>query len=345
MSDNDSALSQQILNISMTDIEAIIKPYSVLNDFNRESISFVHIRIIHLGIVACGHLTCQYPPALYFGDAIEQELAFVTTPDGTRIAYATSGKGPPIVQVMGGVTHLESGFNSPIYDNDGLVAMSSRDHLFVRYDSRGFGLSDRGVDDFSLQARVSDLKAVVDAIGLESFGLFAVSGGGPVGIEFTIQYPGRVTRLVLAGTMASYDWMDDSQRQGFEQVLKLVEVDWDRPYVRNMFASILLSPAGDELDRLILAEMLHRSGDGKAFAGFNRSNLQIDQSEKVKLIQVPTLVIHARNDQAVPLEAGRDIAARIPGSHLEIFEGGHMVSSGSTPAVRRRILDFFEASE
>jgi pimeloyl-ACP methyl ester carboxylesterase len=281
-------------------------------------------------------------PALYFGDAIEQELGFTTTADGIRIAYATSGEGSPIIQVMGSSTHLENGQSSPIYDNNGLVAMTSREHMFVRYDGRGFGLSDRDVDDFSLQARLSDLEAVVDALGLERFGLFAVSGGGPVGIAFTAEHPEQVTHLVLAGTMASYDWMNDERRLGFEQFINLIEVDWQRPYVSDAFAGLLLAPDGDEVDRLILGEMLRRSGSGHTMAAILRAQLQLDSSERVKRISVPTLVVHARDDQAVPLDAARDLAALIPGSHLEIIEGGHMASSGSSPEVRRRILDFFE---
>ena len=89
--------------------------------------------------------------------------------------------------------------------------MSSHGHLFVRYDGRGFGLSDRDVSDFSLPARVSDLEAVVDELGLERFGLYAVSAGGPVAIAFTAKHPERVTRLVLAGTVASWSWLSDAQ--------------------------------------------------------------------------------------------------------------------------------------
>ena len=88
-------------------------------------------------------------PVLFFGEAIEQQLGFATAADGTRIAYATSGNGPPIMHVLSINTDLINGQHSPIYDNDGLVAMSSRHNFFVRYDGRGMGLSDRDVDDFS----------------------------------------------------------------------------------------------------------------------------------------------------------------------------------------------------
>ena len=181
-------------------------------------------------------------PVLYYGESIEQQLGFATTPDGTRIAYATSGEGLPIVQVIGWLTHLESGQDSALYDTKGLLAMSSRDHLYVRYDGRGFGLSDRDVDGFSLQARVSDLEAVVDALGLERFGVLGISAGGPVAIAFTAQHPELVTRLVLASTWASQDWRDEAQRETAERTFDLFEVDWQNPALSELVAGRMLRP-------------------------------------------------------------------------------------------------------
>ena len=284
-------------------------------------------------------------PGLILGDPIEQELGIVTTPDGIRIAYATSGEGPPIVQVLGFGTSLgfQKDHESPLYDNTFLLAMSSRDHLFVRYDGRGFGLSDRDVDDFSLQARVSELEAVVDVLGLERFGLYAASAGGPVGIAFTAQHPERVTRLVLAGAFASMNWQTNEQRDYWERMIALFENNWQRTAVTDMLADLLLYPQGNDLERRIFGALLRRSADGNVVAGLFRSLLQIDSRERAKSIRVPTLVIQARDDALIDMKAGRDLAALVPGSQFEIVEGGHMASSGSTPAVRRRILDFFEA--
>jgi pimeloyl-ACP methyl ester carboxylesterase len=227
-----------------------------------------------------------------------------------------------------------------LYDTEGVLAMSSRDHLFVRYDGRGFGLSDRDVDDFSLRARVSDLEAVVDALGLERFDVFGVSAGGPAAIAFTAQHPERVARLVLAGTFAGADWMDDETREARERLADLIEVDWQNPAVRS-----LLATDGDEFDRRFYGEMLRRSADGDVVAGFLRSHLQIDNTESAKRIRLPTLVIQAADDTLIPMDAARALAALIPGSQLEIVEGGHYAGSGSSPAVRRRILDFFEMEQ
>ena len=283
-------------------------------------------------------------PRLFFGEAIEQDVGFTTTLDGTRIAYATSGHGRPIVQVLTVGTHLQDGQSSPIYDNDGLLALSSRDNFFVRYDGRGTGLSDRAVDDFSIDARVSDLEAVVDALGLETFGILAISAGGQAAIAYTAKHPERVTRLVLAGAMASYDFGANDPVYS-EPMLNLIEVGWERPEIRLMVADTLLSPDGDELTRKIVGEMLRRANDGRMLAAFYHASSQIDVRDAARQIRIPTLVIQAREDRIVPLEAGRSQAAMIPGAKLEIVDGGHMASSASTAATRKRALAFLNGGD
>jgi pimeloyl-ACP methyl ester carboxylesterase len=199
------------------------------------------------------------------------------------------------------------------------------------------------VDGFSLQARVSDLEAVVDALGLERFGVLGISAGGPVAIAFTAQHPELVTRLVLASTWASMDWGDDASREAAARTLDLYEVDWQNPAVSDMQAGLMLQPDGDEFDRRMLGEMLRRAGDGAAVASFARETFRVSVREQAKRIAVPTLVIQGSGDAVIPMAAARDLVALIPGAQLEVVEGSHWVSSsGGSPAVRRRILDFFE---
>lgn len=279
-------------------------------------------------------------PILVFGEPIEQELGFAEASDGTRIAYATSGKGPPILHLLTLNTHLKSGQNSPIYDNDRLVAMSSENNFFVRFDGRGSGLSDRDPTDFSLAARLSDIEAVVDAVGMDRFGILAVSAGGQAAIAYTARNPERVDRLVLAGTGASYDHLSAKDRAAFEQMLDLFEVGWHRPEVAAIQASMILGPDADLLDKRFFAEMLQRSTDGPAMAGFLRASLAIDVLDEAEQIRVPTLVLQARDDTVVPMEVGRELASIIPGARLEIVDGSHMASSASTAETRRIALRF-----
>jgi class 3 adenylate cyclase/pimeloyl-ACP methyl ester carboxylesterase len=277
----------------------------------------------------------------YFGHPIEQTVGFAQTSDGVRIAYATTGQGPAIVQVLGWATHIEGGIFSPLYDAMGLLPLSSERHLFVRYDGRGFGLSDRNVTDFSLEARVRDIEAVVDALHLDRFGLYALSAGGPAAIAYVVRHPERVNRLVLASTAASPGSLQDENRNRLARMLPIYETDWETPAVTNVMVEWLDPTLGD-VDRRVLGEFLRRSGSGPAVAGFLRAQLEIDVSEQARRISVPTLVVHARNDHPVPIEAGRALAALIPNVRFEIVEGGHLEGTGGTPEIRARIIKFFD---
>lgn len=277
----------------------------------------------------------------YFSTPIEQKIGFAETSDGVRIAYATTGQGPAIVHVLGWATHIEGGLGSPLYDTEGLLPMSSAKHLFVRYDGRGFGLSDRNVSDFSLDARVRDIEAVVDALKLDRFGIFAVSAGGPAAIAYVARHPERVSRVVLASTQASFAWASSETLARFTRMLALFETDWETPTVTNIFVEIL-APNADDLQRRILGEFLRRSGTGSSISGFFGAHLKIDASAEARAISVPTLVVHGRDDPAVEIEAGRTLAALVPNARFEVVEGGHREGTGNTPEVRALILAFFD---
>ena len=128
---------------------------------------------------------------------LEQQIRFCTAADGVRIAYATSGTGPPLVKPANWLTHLEYDWESPVWRH--WLRELSREHTLVRYDERGSGLSDRDVDDLSFDAWVRDLETVVDAMGLERFPLLGISQGCAVAITYAVRHPERVSRLVLYG--------------------------------------------------------------------------------------------------------------------------------------------------
>jgi class 3 adenylate cyclase/pimeloyl-ACP methyl ester carboxylesterase len=280
-----------------------------------------------------------------FGSPIEQKIGFATTKDGVRIAYATTGSGPPLVFVLGWATHLEQGIGSPLYERDGPIGYHSRKHLFVRYDGRGFGLSDRDVDDFSLEAKVGDLDAVVQALGLGRFAIYAVSAGGPAAITYAARYPERVSHLILAGSTAGGLLDADSEaRQQWDGMLALFRTSWDSPIVRSMMTQFL-DPEGDEVDQRIVSEFLHISGDGPAIAGFFADLLNTDVGGLATQVQVPTLVIHGQEDRTIPLESGRRLAALIPRARFEILPGAnHFEGTAQSPEMHK-LIDAFLAEE
>jgi pimeloyl-ACP methyl ester carboxylesterase len=110
------------------------------------------------------------------------------------------GRGPPLVKAANWLTHLEFYWQSPVWTH--WLRELSRDHLFVRYDQRGCGLSDREVDDLSSETWVKDLESVIDSLGLERVALLGISQGGPAAITYAVRYPERVSHLILYGTFA-----------------------------------------------------------------------------------------------------------------------------------------------
>ena len=125
---------------------------------------------------------------------VQQEIRFCTASDGVRIAYATSGKGPPLVKAANWLNHLEYDWQSPVWRH--LLQELTKDHLLIRYDERGNGLSDWNVGDISFDAFVRDLETVIDAAGLERFALLGISQGCAVSIAYAVRHPERVRQAV-----------------------------------------------------------------------------------------------------------------------------------------------------
>ena len=132
-------------------------------------------------------------------DAV-QDIRFARSADGVGIAYAVHGSGPPLLIDACWLSHLQFDWQSPVWRH--FLVELGRIATVIRYDERGHGLSDRGVTDHSLQARVADLEAVADDAGFDRFALLAMAQGGPVAIEYAARHPERLTRLIFYGSFA-----------------------------------------------------------------------------------------------------------------------------------------------
>ena len=144
-----------------------------------------------------------------------QQIRFCTSRDGTRIAYATYGTGPPLVWAAHWIHHLKFDWDSPVW-RPWLSALA-RHHTLIRYDLRGCGLSDREGVEFTFAKLVEDLEAVVEAVGIERFALFGMTGCARISMSYLLRHPDTVSQLVLYGTSACGPLARNPPREQLEE--------------------------------------------------------------------------------------------------------------------------------
>lgn len=273
---------------------------------------------------------------------VQQKVHFTHSFDGTRIAFAYSGSGPPLVKTGTFMSHLEYDWESPVWRHwlDELM----HEHTLIRYDERGNGLSDWDVKDLSFEAWVRDLEAVVDAAGLHQFPLFANSQGGTVAIAYTVRNPGKVSRLILYGAYAR-GWLNrdltEQQIQEEKLLIELMRIGWgrDNPAFRQVFATQLMPDATTEELRAIDAQMRISTSPENA-ARLESEMHHTDVRALAPLVTVPTLVLHPREDSGVPFEEGRLLASLIPNAQFVALESRNHLMTEREPAWQKFIAAF-----
>jgi pimeloyl-ACP methyl ester carboxylesterase/DNA-binding CsgD family transcriptional regulator len=266
---------------------------------------------------------------------VDQEIRFCRAPDGATLAYATHGRGPPLVRAGTWLTHLEYDWRSPVWRHwlEGL----GRRHTVIRYDERGCGLSDRELGDLSLEQWVGDLESVVDAAGVERFALLGVSGGGFAAVAYAVRHPQRVSHLVLYGASARgrrrRDDPDAVERA--DLILQIVRLAWEdpTPLFRQVFTSMFL-PDGTPQQLEWFDELQRASTSGAIAATLRRAREELDVTGLAEQVRAPALVLHARDDQAVPFAEGRLLATLIPGARLVPLESRNHILLEHEPAWR-----------
>lgn len=267
---------------------------------------------------------------------MRQSIRFTRSRDGTMIAYATSGSGPPLVRAANWLTHLEFDWESPLWRP--WLRELSRHHTLVRYDERGCGLSDREVDDLSFESWVDDLEAVVDAAGLDRFPLFGMSQGGPVGIAYAARHPERVSRLVLYGSyMVGWKHRASPEfRRREEALLQLMADGWgsENPAFRQVFTSLFI-PDGSPEQVSWFNDLQRETTSPHIAVRLEKEFGDIDVRGLLDRVRCPVLVLHARNDEVIPFEAGRALAASLPDARFVALDGQNHVLLEDEPAWER----------
>ena len=269
--------------------------------------------------------------------AVAQELRFCRTADGVRIGWARHGSGPPLLIVSCWLSHLQHDWQSPVWrhflEDLGEIA------TVYRYDERGFGLSEWEVDDFSFERRLADLETLVEAAGLERFALLGMSAGAPTAIAYAARHPERVTRIAIHGGRAGHPppSPDPEEREALaaqEAALAgMVRAGWARPEspFRRVFTTQFI-PDATAAQMEWIDDLQRTSTSAANMLAAREARKQDDVRALLPHVPHPTLVLHARGDQTMPLSLGLELAASIPDARMVTLESRNHMLLADEPA-------------
>lgn len=227
--------------------------------------------------------------------------------DGRRVAYEVSGAGPPLVASAWWVSHLELDRREERVARfwDALTA----GFTFVRYDRLGVGMSDRLVrdGDLTLEHEVALLQALIDQLGLERVNLLGASGGGAAAIAFAARHPERVERLLLYGTFA--DGSEITTKAVQDALVGSVRAHWGLG--SRVLADVFLGEAGSAAQERF-ARFQREAATAPTAAALLELIYRLDVRAELERVRAPALVVHRRDDRAIPSRLGRELAAALP---------------------------------
>ncbi|AYG63711.1 alpha/beta fold hydrolase (plasmid) [Rhizobium jaguaris] len=238
------------------------------------------------------------------------------------------------------MSHLQYDWESPVWRH--WIDALSEKTMLIRYDERGTGLSDWVAEDLSFAAMIADLESVVDAAGLDRFTLLGVSQSCAVSVAYAVRHPERLSGLVLYGGFVK-GWRkrsDSHEVATHEAMTALIREGWgqNNPVFRHLFTAMFIPGADqvqmdwfDELQRISVSP----GNAGRLHEAFG----EIDVSDVLSQVTVPTLVLHARKDAVVPFQSGREFAAGIPGARFVDLDSANHILLSSEPAFEQFIRE------
>jgi pimeloyl-ACP methyl ester carboxylesterase/DNA-binding SARP family transcriptional activator len=265
-----------------------------------------------------------------------QQVRFCTARDGTGLAFSVVGEGLPLVKTANWLNHLEYDWDSPVWRHWVRHFVGYR--RLVRYDERGNGLSDWNTAEISFGAFVDDHASVVDAAGLETFDLFGASQGCSVAVAYAVRNPGRVRRMVLYGGYPT-GWKvraSPEEVETREAMITLTRTGWGRnnPAFRQLFTSLFF-PDATPSETEWFNELQRMSASPENAIRLQHAFSVIDVREYLSQVGVPTLVLHTDRDAVVPFNAGKALAAGIPGAQFVQLDSRNHLILEHEPAWRR----------
>jgi pimeloyl-ACP methyl ester carboxylesterase/DNA-binding CsgD family transcriptional regulator len=274
-----------------------------------------------------------------------QRIRYLRTRDGVRLAWAEAGAGHVLVKAANWMTHLEYDWESPVWRH--WMRFFSNNFRFVRHDERGCGMTDWQVEDLSFERWVEDLEAVIAAVNPpEPFALLGISQGAATCIAYAVKYPERVSHLVLYGGYArgTYHREDPDKKRLYRAMIELVRLGWgsDNPAFRQVFTSRFVPGASDEQIGWF-NELCRKTTSPEMAARLLETRADINVMPLLGAVRTPTLVLHSRDDDVIPIVEGHILAAGIPDAEFVELESKNHVLLETEPAWERfceEVLEF-----
>ena len=268
---------------------------------------------------------------------LRQQIRFVKATDGVQLAWAQSGRGPTLVKAANWLTHLEYESRSPVWGH--WLEFLSKHFRLVRYDERGCGMSGWQPKTLTLDQWAADLGSVIDAAQPEGrVILFGISQGPAVCMHYALQHPERVAGLVLYGGYARGANRRNSAAAAdmSRAMVDLARIGWgnDNPSFRQIFTSRFI-PGGTPEQLQWFNDLCLKTTTGEIFASLYGARAVVDIESRLGELRVPTLVIHARGDEVIPVTEGRLLAAGIPGAEFVELDSRNHILLEHEPAWRR----------
>ncbi|GIF22917.1 pimeloyl-ACP methyl ester carboxylesterase/DNA-binding XRE family transcriptional regulator [Actinoplanes tereljensis] len=240
-------------------------------------------------------------------------VRFAATPVG-RVAYTVTGSGPPLLCMLGWISHLDVLGESPQHRR--FVEALAREHTVIRYDKVGCGLSDRTAPEPTPASELAVVESLAEHLGLGRFALFGSCESGQVAATYAARNPAALSSLILYGSCArGADLASDAVKRS---VLDLVRTHWGLG--SRVLADIWFPDAPAE-QTAWFARMQRAAATADTAAALLEMFYRTDVTALLPTIRVPTLVLHRRGSRAVRFELGRELATLIPGSTLAALDG------------------------
>ncbi|HET9676990.1 MAG TPA: alpha/beta fold hydrolase [Solirubrobacterales bacterium] len=259
----------------------------------------------------------------------EPEIRF-TDEGGRRIAWARSGDGPPLVLCGWWMSHLELNWRDPRFR--AFVETLGRHRTVIRYDAPGTGVSAGGAAPAAtVDGEAAALAAVVEASGAPSVDLFAASSGAPVGVAFAAAHPERVGKLLIYGGYASGAAIADARARG--AMVDLIREHWG---LGSRVLADVFMPSADGRDRDAFVAFQREAASAEQAARSLDAVYRFDVAARLEDVASPAVVLHRREDRAIPFELGRELAAGLPGASFVALDGAdHFPWFGDSEAILR----------